>query len=83
MGGTNSGYFTVSNVFYLKLREPYYDDCTDVEETILHVLRDCKHAKPIWMQLVLIFDSNFFFEYNLSVWLAINLQMNHGEKEAN
>lgn len=56
----HNGIKTNKYLSQLKLREQYCDDCTDDEETILHVIRNCIHAKPIWIQLLSIFDNNFF-----------------------
>lgn len=123
-GGTNSGYFTISNAFDLlagtnnvgnmetwqyiwnlsvpeqihrfiwmvhhkgikpnkylslfNLRNPLCEDCIGEEVTILHVMRDCRYAKPIWLQMLAIIDINIFFEVNLYDWLEHNLQMKLG-----
>ncbi|OWM78320.1 hypothetical protein CDL15_Pgr001041 [Punica granatum] len=44
------------------------------EENILHVLRDCVRAKPLWLSLVPSCLQPAFFSPNLRAWLETNLR---------
>jgi ribonuclease HI len=50
--------------------------CRDVEETILHVLRDCPIAKEVWMQVLPVASRGIFFMGDLEGWIEFNLH-NH------
>ncbi|KAK2448079.1 TMV resistance protein N [Trifolium repens] len=47
--------------------------CGDVEETILHVLRDCPLAKDIWLSVIPLHDRGVFFMGELKTWMSFNL----------
>jgi len=42
-------------------------------ETILHVLRDCKWAREVWLKVLNPCDTDGFFAVDLHVWLLSNL----------
>lgn len=65
----------------LHVRDPFYKESTGIEETTLHVMRDCKSAKHIWMQLLKTSVTKLFFEVNLEDWLSLNMQSNLGWEE--
>ncbi|KAA3477395.1 Non-LTR retroelement reverse transcriptase [Gossypium australe] len=48
--------------------------CGDVEESCLHVLRDCCQAIEVWKQLIPSRISNRFFSSSLDEWLSSNLK---------
>jgi ribonuclease HI len=47
--------------------------CGDVEETILHVLRDCPRAMAVWRCVVTMTDSASFFMSEIDNWIQLNL----------
>lgn len=49
--------------------------CGSVEESCLHVLRDCCKAKEVWKQLVLSRILVCFLSYSLEDWLSANLKI--------
>jgi ribonuclease HI len=48
--------------------------CRVVEETTLHVLRDCTLAKEIWYQVVPIVNRSDFFMGDLQDWIGFNMK---------
>lgn len=48
--------------------------CGAVTEFVSHVLRDCKFAKNVWLQLVSPDDVHMFFDYHMKEWLMNNLR---------
>ena len=47
---------------------PYCNCCCDQEETILHCLRDCRHAKDVWAHFAI--PDDFFLANDVKLWLA-------------
>ncbi|CAJ2662636.1 unnamed protein product [Trifolium pratense] len=47
--------------------------CGNVEETTIHVLRDCNLVNKFWLQVVPLEDRNTFFMENLQQWIYSNL----------
>jgi hypothetical protein len=47
--------------------------CGDVEETILHIMRDCPKAKELWAGAVTIPDRGRFFSGDLNHWISVNM----------
>ncbi|MCH99988.1 ribonuclease H protein, partial [Trifolium medium] len=52
---------------------PYCFHCTDTEESILHVLRDCKLAAMVWTHLLPIEARHLFFVGAFKDWVSFNL----------
>ncbi|GAU38238.1 hypothetical protein TSUD_145930 [Trifolium subterraneum] len=52
---------------------PYRFHCTDTEETIMHVLRDCKSAAIVWNHLLPIEARHLFFVGDFKDWVILNL----------
>jgi ribonuclease HI len=48
--------------------------CGDVEETILHVMRDCPRAKDIWNCVIPVRDRASFFMSEFHHWLDLNFR---------
>jgi hypothetical protein len=48
--------------------------CGDVEETTLHVLRDCQKAKELWYQLIPGQSRGVFFMRDLHDWCYLNIK---------
>ena len=46
--------------------------CNVDVESIIHSLRDCRHALDFWNSFALPIQSNLFYSANLLVWLQIN-----------
>lgn len=53
--------------------------CTGMEETTLHVLRDCPLASEMWHHLVKVGDRSRFFQVSLEEWLSLNLYHGLGQ----
>ena len=51
----------------------FYPFCSNVEELLLHVLRDCFNAKEAWKSLVLACKIVEFFFSGLQDWLNLNI----------
>lgn len=48
--------------------------CGPVQETIVHVLRDCKFTAKVWLQQINGAAAPYFFELELEDWLLANLK---------
>jgi hypothetical protein len=48
--------------------------CGNVEETCLHVLRDCELVKHMWLIIVPLEPRDLFFGGNLFHWMQYNLR---------
>ena len=51
---------------------PCYPLCNDGVESIIHTLRDCRHARDFWNSFPPLIQSNPFYGANLLMWLRIN-----------
>lgn len=51
-----------------------YARCGAAQETILHVLRDCKPTAKIWKQYIQLDSLTKFFELDLESWVLTNTQ---------
>jgi hypothetical protein len=49
------------------------DYCRDCNETTLHVLRDRKLIRPLWIGLVDVNLQHQFFNCDTNDWIAINV----------
>jgi hypothetical protein len=49
------------------------DFCGDVEETILHVMRDCPRAREIWNCMIESHDRGRFFMSEFNYWMELNI----------
>jgi hypothetical protein len=47
--------------------------CGDVEETILHAMRDCPKAREVWRYFVAGSQQNQFYMADFQQWININL----------
>jgi hypothetical protein len=47
--------------------------CGDVEETELHVLRDCPRCMNVWLNIIHGNKRDVFFNSNLQQWININM----------
>ena len=50
---------------------PYCSLCNADVESIIHTLRDCRHARDFWNSFPPPIQSNLFYGTNLLVWLRI------------
>lgn len=50
-----------------------------MEETIIHVLRECLCASVVWMNLANVEARDLFFTSNLDQWISLNLSNNLGD----
>lgn len=57
--------------------------CDNKEENTMHVLRDCRLAKEIWVRLLPDHDRVGFFSGNLWEWLELNLKRLSGTGKEN
>jgi ribonuclease HI len=48
--------------------------CGVVEETSLHVMRDCALVTPFWLQVVSLEDRSLFFMEDIQAWISLNLK---------
>jgi len=55
--------------------------CLGLEETTLHVLRDCPRAEDNWIKLVPVNKQANFFTLPLKEWLSQNLRLATGKKD--
>jgi ribonuclease HI len=62
---------SLKNVMGLGHAMCYY--CRDVEETSLHVLRDCPLAKDLWYHVIPVSSRGAFFMQNFYDWINFNL----------
>lgn len=53
---------------------PACELCQAVEESNIHVLRDCPNATAIWKELMPTLLHNQFFSSDPQEWLSVNLQ---------
>jgi hypothetical protein len=60
------------------LTEPYCSHCGQMEETTLHVLRDCPIAVEVWKHLLKEDDRGSFFICTFQQWVELNLSTNMG-----
>ncbi|GAU31911.1 hypothetical protein TSUD_270960 [Trifolium subterraneum] len=47
--------------------------CSDVEETIIHVMRDCPIAVNFWNQVIPVVDRGVFYMGEINQWMNFNL----------
>jgi hypothetical protein len=52
---------------------PMCNFCGDVEETILHVMRDCPRAMEIWNCVISTSDRGSFYMSEIQQWISLNL----------
>jgi hypothetical protein len=57
----------------MRLCHAMCDFCGDVEETILHVLRDCPRAREIWSCVITTNDRANFYMSEANHWIELNL----------
>lgn len=62
----------------MHLGEPYWFHCNDVEETRLHVLRDCPLRMLVWLNLLRLECREDFFNCNLMSWINLNMETELG-----
>lgn len=62
----------------MHLGEPYWFHCNDVEETTLHVLRDCPLRMLVWLNLLRLECREDFFNCNLMSWINLNMETELG-----
>jgi ribonuclease HI len=63
------------------LKEPYCDYCGQMEESLLHVLRDCPLASLVWRHLVEVNHWSTFFLYTREQWFELNLRTHIGRNK--
>lgn len=48
--------------------------CENVQETVLHALRDCKVATDVWLKVISADSVSGFFWLNMEDWLSANIR---------
>lgn len=61
------------------LGSQFCNHCNAVSECILHVLRDCPHAKTVWSHLLKHDGRGLFFSCGLQQWIFLNLTASFGK----
>ncbi|KAK2430741.1 Polynucleotidyl transferase, ribonuclease H superfamily protein [Trifolium repens] len=64
---------TQQQLHYMHLSDPFCHRCNLEIESILHAMRDCPHARAVWLHLVPRALRAEFFVVDLSVWIKINI----------
>ena len=52
--------------------------CPAQLESTIHVLRECGHAKEVWLNMGVSFANREFWGSNLNEWLKNNVKMRRG-----
>ncbi|GAU47505.1 hypothetical protein TSUD_367660 [Trifolium subterraneum] len=52
---------------------PFCDHCSGVEETNIHVMRDCQHARLVWNHTVPVQGRLVFFVGDYNDWIVQNI----------
>lgn len=57
-----------------KVTDAFCPSCSNEEESPLHLFRDCKSAKALWLQVILAYMLNYFlFSLHWETWVICNL----------